>query len=62
MAPDGSFPLELARTKPYGYSLFVVDNLTTLALILSLDSEEVLNEKGKYGQTLEKALEFIYRI
>src|SRR5204863_7237822 len=25
MATDGSFPQELRRTKPYGYSLFVID-------------------------------------
>ena len=35
IAPDGSFPLELARTKPYGYSLFDLDALGMLAHVLS---------------------------
>jgi hypothetical protein len=35
MANDGSFPLELARTKPYGYSIFQLDNMATLAHVLS---------------------------
>jgi len=30
MAPDGSFPRELARTKPYGYSIFNFDALAGL--------------------------------
>ncbi|AHG93078.1 Alginate lyase (plasmid) [Gemmatirosa kalamazoonensis] len=34
MAPDGSFPKELARTKPYGYSLFQLDVMGTLAEVL----------------------------
>ena len=34
MAPDGSFPLELARTKPYGYSLFNLDAMATICQIL----------------------------
>ena len=29
MAADGSFPLETARTKPYGYSLFNLDAMAT---------------------------------
>src|SRR5690606_18469368 len=33
MAKDGSFPLEMARTKPYGYSLFNLDAMTTLVQI-----------------------------
>ena len=33
MGPDGSFPLEMARTKPYGYSLF---NLEALAAICQI--------------------------
>ena len=37
MALDGGFPLELARTKPYAYSLFQLDNLSTLAWVLSTD-------------------------
>lgn len=28
METDGSFPLELKRTKPYGYSLFNLDAMT----------------------------------
>jgi len=34
MAADGSFPRELGRTKPYGYSLFQLDVMATLAWIL----------------------------
>jgi hypothetical protein len=35
LAPDGSFPLELARTKPYSYSLFDVDVLSIVCTIAS---------------------------
>jgi hypothetical protein len=35
MASDGSFPLELKRTKPYGYSLFNLDAFATICQILS---------------------------
>lgn len=35
MAPDGSFPLELERTKPYSYSLFNLDLIATLCHVLS---------------------------
>src|SRR5207245_5478663 len=35
MAADGSFPLEIARTKPYGYSLFNLDAMATIAQIAS---------------------------
>src|SRR5204862_2091600 len=34
-AADGSFPQELRRTKPYGYSIFHADAMTTLAWIAS---------------------------
>jgi hypothetical protein len=33
MAADGSFPLELERTKPYGYSLFNLDAMATICQI-----------------------------
>ena len=35
MAEDGSFPLETARTKPYGYSLFNLDAMATICQTLS---------------------------
>jgi hypothetical protein len=30
IAADGSFPLEMSRTKPYGYSLFNLDAMSTI--------------------------------
>jgi len=35
LAFDGSFPRELARTKPYGYSIFQLDNVALLTDVLS---------------------------
>jgi hypothetical protein len=35
VAPDGSLPLELARTKPYSYSLFCLDVLSTICQVIS---------------------------
>jgi len=35
-AADGSFPQELKRTKPYGYSLFNLEAFSTIAQILGL--------------------------
>ena len=35
MAANGSFPLELARTKPYSYSLFDLDMLAMVCQIAS---------------------------
>jgi hypothetical protein len=37
MAPDGSFPLEIERTKPYSYSLFNLEALATTCQILGGD-------------------------
>lgn len=54
MASDGSFPREMARTKPYGYSLFNLDAMAILCEILS-DKDENLweyttSDGKKYGQ------------
>jgi hypothetical protein len=37
MAADGSFPLELRRTKPYGYSIFNLDAMVMVCQILGDD-------------------------
>lgn len=39
VAPDGRLPLELARTKPYSYSLFDMDVLSTICQICSESSD-----------------------
>jgi len=38
IAADGSFPLEIERTKPYGYSLFNLDAMATTCEILGDDA------------------------
>lgn len=60
MAADGSFPQEIARTKPYGYSIFNLDAFMATAEILSTDTENLFIYTTPDGLTLEKAAEFLY--
>ena len=41
VAADGSFPEELRRTKPYGYSLFNLDAMATVCQILSTPDDNL---------------------
>ena len=54
MAADGSFPLELKRTKPYGYSLFNLDIMATLAHVL-----QVWDWKMPDGRGIQKGIQFL---
>jgi hypothetical protein len=60
MTNDGSFPLELKRTKPYGYSIFQADNLATLCVLLSTTNDDLWKFKLPDGRTPKNAMEFIY--
>lgn len=59
MAPDGSFPRELERTKPYGYSLFNLDAMAVLCHILSTDGEDLWEYTTADGKCMKKGLEFM---
>ncbi|MBZ4190617.1 alginate lyase family protein [Niabella beijingensis] len=60
MARDGSFPKELARTKPYGYSLFNLDAMTTICQVLSTKSDDLWNYETPDGRSIKNGLEFLY--
>ncbi len=60
MANDGSFPLELKRTKPYGYSLFNIDAFFNLAKILHTVEDNLFEYETIDGKSIKKGLEFIY--
>jgi len=60
MAPDGSFPLELKRTKPYGYSIFNLDAMTTLCGILSTQEDDLWHYQTPDGRSIRKGIEFLY--
>ena len=59
MAPDGSFPRELARTKPYGYSLFQLDVMGLLAEALSTPRENMWRYAMLDGRGMSRALAFM---
>jgi hypothetical protein len=60
MALNGSFPLELERTKPYGYSLFNLDAMIMAAEILSTPKESFWEYKTPDGKNLRAAVEFMF--
>jgi hypothetical protein len=60
MAADGSFPAELSRTKPYAYSIFQLDNLTTLCQVLSAPGEDFWSFELPDGRGIRKAVSYLY--
>lgn len=59
IAPDGSLPLELTRTKPYSYSLFDMDVLCGVAQSLSTSRENLWAFSTPDGRDLKKMMEFM---
>ncbi|MGY3087001.1 hypothetical protein ACVWYF_000027 [Hymenobacter sp. UYAg731] len=60
MAPDGSFPFETKRTKPYGYSLFNLDAMATLCQILSTPADNLWTFQTADGRSIRRGIEFLY--
>jgi hypothetical protein len=60
MAADGSFPQELRRTKPYGYSIFNLDALVTMCQILSTKEDNLFTYTTPNGQNIRKGIEYLY--
>jgi hypothetical protein len=60
LAADGSFPRETARTKPYGYSIFNLDAMTTLCQILSTKQNDLWHYETSDGKSIKKGIEFLY--
>jgi len=60
MAENGSFTFETARTKPYGYSLFNLDAMSTLCQILSTPKDNLWDYETADGKSIKKGISFIY--
>jgi hypothetical protein len=59
MAADGSFPLEMSRTKPYGYAIFNLDVMTALAALLSTPGEDLMKFQLADGRGMIRGVEFL---
>jgi hypothetical protein len=59
-APDGSFPEELRRTKPYGYSLFNLDALAIAAQTLTTKDDNLWTWQLPDGRGMAKAMAYLY--
>jgi hypothetical protein len=60
MSTDGSFPLEMARTKPYGYSIFNIDAMTIVCQILSTPQDNLWNFETADGKSIKKGIVYLY--
>jgi hypothetical protein len=58
-AADGSFPQEMRRTKPYGYSLFNLEAFSALAQILSTSGDNLWAFELADGRGMKKAVSFM---
>jgi len=59
-AADGSFPQELRRTKPYGYSLFNLDAFAILTQTLSGPGNDLWKWQLPDGRGMAKAVAYMY--
>lgn len=59
IAPDGSFPEEMRRTKPYGYHLFNLDGMAMVCEILSTPQDNLWTFTLPDGPGIRKAFAFM---
>jgi hypothetical protein len=59
-AGDGSFPEELRRTKPYGYSIFNLDAMSILVQTLSTKGENLWTWQLPDGRDMARAVAWMF--
>lgn len=59
VAADGSFPLELKRTKPYGYALFNLEAMAALCEILSTPTDNLWTYTTPDGRGMALAMAYM---
>jgi hypothetical protein len=59
MAENGSLPLELKRTKPFGYSIFNLDALATICQLLSTKADNLWTFETADGKGIKKGVAFL---
>ena len=57
---NGSFPLELKRSKPYGYSLFNLDAFAGICQVLSDTADNLWTFKLADGRSIRTGIDFMY--
>ncbi len=60
MAENGSFPLELNRTKPYGYSIFNLDAFAVICQLLSAPGDDLWTWTTADGRGMRRAMAWLY--
>lgn len=60
MDANGSFPRELKRTKPFGYSIFNLDAMCTICQLLSTGKDNLWQYQTSDGRSMEKGIAFLY--
>ena len=60
VAPDGSLPLELARTKPYSYCLFDLDVMSTICQTLSTAQDDLWSFTTPDGRGMRTVVAFMF--
>jgi hypothetical protein len=60
LAADGSFPLELKRTKPYSYSLFNLDAMAAICQIVSTPADDLWKFRLADGRGMQTAVAFMF--
>ena len=60
VAADGSFPLEITRTKPYGYALFNLDAFAIVCQTLSDSRDDLWRFELPDGRGMRKMMQFMF--
>jgi hypothetical protein len=60
IADDGSYPLELERSRPYNYSIFNLDPMGGVCQVISQFGESLWNYETPEGQSYANAMAFMH--